>query len=177
MIGSISSSTAGLSNIAAMRQKMFSKMDADGNGSVSKDEFLKAAEKMQAQRPKAAEAQNMPSPEEIFKQADTNGDGSLSKDEFAALTDKMDEQRTKMGGPGGKGGAKAAAKANNGSSSADGQNSQSNTDDPADTNGDGTVSLEERLAYNLKINLNTYNQVSFSQENDSATSPLMNIVT
>jgi hypothetical protein len=54
--------------------KMFEKLDADGNGSVTKDEFMKAQE-------------------EHFAKMDANGDGSFTKEEAEAMHAKMKEMR------------------------------------------------------------------------------------
>lgn len=53
----------------------FDSMDADGNGEVSKEEFLAGAEKMGLSKAEA---------EKIFEKADKDGNGSLSRDEFGA---------------------------------------------------------------------------------------------
>merc|ERR1719482_1965736 len=53
----------------------FDKFDTDGNGELSKDEFIKAAmEDMGLSKREA---------EKIFEQADLDGDGKLTRDEFA----------------------------------------------------------------------------------------------
>ena len=54
--------------------KMFEKLDADGNGSVSKDEFMKAQE-------------------EHFAEMDANGDGAFTKDEAEAMHEKFKAKR------------------------------------------------------------------------------------
>jgi Ca2+-binding EF-hand superfamily protein len=53
-------------------------IDADGNGTISKSEFMAHANK---------EA------EERFNKMDTNGDGQLSKEELAAVRDKIQQAR------------------------------------------------------------------------------------
>jgi hypothetical protein len=54
--------------------KMFEKLDADGNGSVTKDEFMKAQEAH-------------------FAEMDANGDGAFTKDEAEAIREKIKEMR------------------------------------------------------------------------------------
>ena len=63
-------------------EEMFKKMDTNGDGSVSKDEFMAG--------PRAK--QDPAKAEERFKELDKNNDGKLSPEEF------------KAGGPGKKGG-------------------------------------------------------------------------
>jgi len=56
-------------------ENAFDKFDTDGNGELSKDEFVKAAmEDMGLSKREA---------EKIFEQADVDGDGKLTRDEFA----------------------------------------------------------------------------------------------
>jgi len=71
--------------------KKFAKMDADGNGSVSMEEFKAAHEKRMAamkdkmgdkERPEGAKTP--PAPEERFAQIDANGDGAISLEELSA---------------------------------------------------------------------------------------------
>lgn len=58
-------------------EEMFKKLDKDGNGSISKEEFMAGPGKKDAT--KGAE---------IFGKKDKNGDGSLSKEEFTAAPKK-----------------------------------------------------------------------------------------
>jgi|GEM_PF-1190241 len=59
------------------QHKMFEKMDTDGNGSISRDEFMAVHE-------------------EKFTMMDTNGDGELSMDELKASREKMKEKYKSM---------------------------------------------------------------------------------
>ena len=59
----------------AMKEKMFSKADADKSGGVSLDEL----KKMSAEGPQASRSGK---PEDLFKAADADGNGELSKDEL-----------------------------------------------------------------------------------------------
>jgi Ca2+-binding EF-hand superfamily protein len=76
MVGSISSSSS-LSQIAQaeMRQRMFNKIDANGDGKIGKDELTQ----MVAKGP-----QGGPSVDDIMSKLDTDGDSSISQSEFAA---------------------------------------------------------------------------------------------
>lgn len=71
-IGSYSSSSA--YSYAQRREEMFSKIDSDGDGQVSLEEFSAA---------KPADAPE-DSSSKIFAEMDANGDGSVSEDEFAS---------------------------------------------------------------------------------------------
>ena len=57
------------------RGKMLEKIDTDGNGEISKDEFIDAHTKH-------------------FEEADTDGSGSLSRDEMKAMLEKRKEKRS-----------------------------------------------------------------------------------
>jgi Ca2+-binding EF-hand superfamily protein len=90
--------------IKKMLDKLFAKADANGDGTVSQDEFTQ----FMSANPKAAKmfsrllsatgadstgaasgTATTSSVDDIFKQIDTNGDGSVSKDELAAAMQKM----------------------------------------------------------------------------------------
>jgi collagen type III alpha len=61
---------------------MFGRLDANGDGSISKDE---APERIR----------------ENFDRVDANGDGKISPDEFRAMMDSMRQRMGQGGGPGG----------------------------------------------------------------------------
>ncbi|MFH1022834.1 MAG: EF-hand domain-containing protein [Planctomycetota bacterium] len=86
LIASSSGSRTGQADPSAMRQRMqeamFKQLDADGNGSISKDEFAAMKEKMPPVTSASADG-------DIFTQADSDGDGALSRTEWAGLGDKM----------------------------------------------------------------------------------------
>jgi Ca2+-binding EF-hand superfamily protein len=83
MISAISSSSS-FSQIARaeMQQRMFSKIDANGDGKIGKDELTQ----MVAKGP-----QGGPSADDIMSKLDTDGDSSISQSEFAA-GDKANRQ-------------------------------------------------------------------------------------
>ena len=123
MVNSISSSSS-LSQIlqAEMRQRMFSKIDANGDGKIGKDELTQ----MVAKGP-----QGGPSVDDIMSKLDTNGDGSISQSEFAA-GDKANGQM--QGGP-------PPMMAGMGNMSSADFVKQLFSD--ADTNGDGKITKDE----------------------------------
>lgn len=172
----------GAGRAAAMKQRMFAKVDSDGSGSVDKtemqtllgrigektgqslgnaDELLTKMDSngdggLSSDELDAGMKSLLPPPsstvdfaqqrsqdsaaaaEELFATIDTDGDGSISKAELStAVAAKEDGPRPAKGAPP-PGGAPAAA------SSASGTGST--TIDPLDTNEDGVVSAQERMA-------------------------------
>ena len=141
-------------NLSAMRQRqmesMFKSADTDGDGAVSKDEFLSAAQKMQSEKPAPADA---PSAEDVFKKIDADGNGFMSKGEFSAMLNSRPGSGRPAGAPvggrpagGGHSGSGPNAPAQAASASNSTSASASPSADPADTNGDGVVSLTELIA-------------------------------
>ena len=90
-------------------EEVFKKLDTDGNGGISLEEFLakkppqdKGCQGGQADKGnKDGQADKGPRPsrEEIFKKIDADGDGSITLEEF-----KAHKPPHRKGGPGGKGG-------------------------------------------------------------------------
>jgi len=70
-------------------QQMFQKMDANGDGFVTLDEFS------QVPRFKDMEKEKV---EAAFKRMDANNDGKISLEEFKAAIEKMSEHRKSGGG-------------------------------------------------------------------------------
>jgi Ca2+-binding EF-hand superfamily protein len=123
MVGSISSSSSFRQIAQAeMRQRMFSKIDANGDGKVSKDELTQVM---------ANASSGGSSVDDIMSALDTNGDGSISQSEFAA-GDKANGQM--QGGP-------PPMMAGMGNMSSADFVKQLFSD--ADTNSDGTISKDE----------------------------------
>ena len=73
---------------SAMREKMFQKADADGDGSVSKDELKTMMADMPAP-PQGMGGTQAPSADKLFGQIDTDSDGQISKTEFDAFGASM----------------------------------------------------------------------------------------
>ena len=153
---------------AKMRDKLFAKVDSDGSGSVDKTELQGLADKVA----KATGGDSV-NTDDIFSKADTDGDGKLSKDEFGtALKSIMPQPSSTVdfaqahgaggpqpgaggpppGGGGGGGGGDSSASGSTDSASST-SSSTSTTYDPLDTNQDGVVSTQERLAGALKTDL------------------------
>jgi Ca2+-binding EF-hand superfamily protein len=64
---------------------LFKKLDTNGDGKISKDEFLKIADKLKAKAGDDKAAKMTQALEKIFTKLDTNGDGYLSPEEFKAF--------------------------------------------------------------------------------------------
>lgn len=117
---------------------LFGKVDTDGNGSVSKEEMqslMKLMDKLASDSGLGSTSSSSSS--DLFSKLDTDSDGSLSKAEFEAGRPQGGKGPQGAGGmpppppPGGAGGSGSAS---------------STTYDPLDTNEDGVVSAQERLA-------------------------------
>ena len=121
-----------------MLQKLMKQMDTNNDGTISKDEFVSASEKMQAER--QGDTANMPSPEELFAGADSNGDQSLSVDELSTMLNKMHRERAHMRGGQGSEGIGSAGRT--------GMRQRMLQDmmKAMDSNNDGAVSKDEFLA-------------------------------
>ncbi|RMD89249.1 MAG: EF-hand domain-containing protein [Alphaproteobacteria bacterium] len=65
----------------ARHKEMFSRLDLDGNGTVTPKEMHAAHEKMRAEREKRREA-------EMFSRLDSDGDGKISESELVARGEK-----------------------------------------------------------------------------------------
>lgn len=148
---------------AAMQQKLFKKMDSDGDGSVSSAEFSDFSKNA----PKLPDGVKAPS----FSDMDTDKSGALSQTELAAGTKQLEEQlhsqfqsmraagggQARPAGPPPSDGGDGMTKDQidslaQSTSSSDSTVSSKLTDlsknfDAADTNQDGKVSIEELLKY------------------------------
>lgn len=130
---------------AEFQQKLFARMDADSDGSVTKAELTShfSTENMStmlaAQETSAADIA-----EKIMGEADADGDGALSADEFAAAAPKRGP-----GGPGGPGGMRGAGGPPPGVGPGGAEDAESAATDllsDLDTDGDGVLSAEELAA-------------------------------
>ena len=170
MISNISGSSAysGMQrpDPAQMADKMFSKLDTAGKGYIDKTDLQAALD----QTSSSGNSGNTPSADEILKKLDGNGDGKVTKQEMSDSINKLvNELNSQLnssqsgaksaaqsaggsppaGGPppGAASGGSASANGSSASSSATSSSSSSKTYDPADTNQDGKVSMQEQIAY------------------------------
>jgi Ca2+-binding EF-hand superfamily protein len=128
---------------------IFSSLDTKNQGYLDKSELQAAFD--QNSTDTTANAQKV---DQIFKTLDTNGDGQISKDEMSAGINQLASQ----GGTGstqtaaapqhvGNAAAAHAHRSGGGDKSSSSSDASSTTYAAADTNQDGTVSLQELLAY------------------------------
>lgn len=160
-VGSNSSVWSGLSASRAgpTKEKMFAKVDSDGNGGVDSSELQAMLDKMSERT-----GQSLGMADELLAKMDGNADGSLDADELdsgikslmppPSSTLQFAGQRSgSEGGPqGGHGGPPPGpppAQLSNEESSPSSSTSTSSTD-PLDLNGDGTVSAQERATAALE---------------------------
>lgn len=64
---------------------LFKKLDTNNDGKISKDEFLKIADKIKAKAGDDKAAKVTQALQKIFSKLDTNNDGYLSLEEFKAF--------------------------------------------------------------------------------------------
>lgn len=97
MTSSISGNSFNTTSMNEMREKMFKKMDANGDGKVDKSE-MKA---FQTEEQKTT-GRTGPDVDQIFEEVDTDQDGAISEAEDQAQFEKMKEAM--KNGPRGVGG-------------------------------------------------------------------------
>lgn len=124
------------------QERMFAKIDSNGDGSVDKTELQSAFDAIAQKTGGTAQ-----SADALFSKFDTNGDGKLSASE---LSTGMKSLRHKPASTVEMAGAQAKPAAGG---PAGGASSSSASTDPLDTNGDGVVSAMERAAGDLKAML------------------------
>jgi Ca2+-binding EF-hand superfamily protein len=123
---------------------LFSRVDANGDGSIGSDELQALQDRMGIKD------------DDAMSRLDSDGNGALSAEECAAGRPQNGGQGPQggmgMGGPGGPGGAGGMPPPQGGDGeSTDATGSSSGTTyDPLDTNQDGVVSAQERAAGELK---------------------------
>ncbi len=145
MVSSIASSSVSQVHQRPKPEDIFKKMDTDGSGGVSKEEFESAFVQISQKGDQAASTDSSAlkaKADAIYAKMDSDGDGSLSASEFQTAAKSQEAQHSQGGerahgghhGTGG-GGASAAA------------SGSQKTYDPADTNKDGVVSTQEAAVY------------------------------
>lgn len=132
---------------ARFASKIFSDMDTDTDGSVTKDEFVKGLESKGVSSDDASKQ---------YDAIDTEGTGSITQDDLqSAIESGSFKPPRPQGTPpsGGESGSSSVSGASgaSGSSGASGVTSSSTTKtyEAADTNEDGSVSQQEQLIYDL----------------------------
>ena len=149
MISSIASASTNSTNATQHArpkpEDIFKKMDTNGDGSVSQQEFESAFVSISQKGGQAADSTSTADlkakADAIYKKMDSNGDGQVSETEFSAAAKANAAQHAE----GAKGGHAHHAHGGGGGG-AEGA-SQAKTYDPADTNKDGVVSAQEEQVY------------------------------
>lgn len=120
-----------------MQEEMFKTADADGDGTISKDELSQVA--------KSGENQDSTNVDSLFSQLDSDGDGAISRLESDAAIAKLGQQMQSQGMPP-QGPPPGPPPEEGFSESSESSDEASAIFDAMDTNKDGTVSLEELTA-------------------------------
>lgn len=159
-ISSISSSSTSAATFdpskgaARFASKVFSDMDADTDGKVSKDEFVKGLESKGVSSEDATKQ---------FEAIDKQGTGSITQDDLESAIKSGDFKPPRpQGGAGGPQGGGAPQGGGGGASGVSGSSS-TKTYEAADKNEDGTVTQQEQLVYDIA-------QAAKSAANTSASS-------
>lgn len=133
-----SSSADGTAGTGEAGDDLFAKVDTDGDNAISSTELQALLEAMSG----GTASQTGVSSDDAFSALDSDGDGSLTQAEFDA--GRPTGQGSPGGGVGGPGGMPPPPPA--GAAQGSDSSTASTEDDALDTNGDGVVSLSERLA-------------------------------
>lgn len=131
---------------ARFASKIFSDMDTDTDGSVSKDEFVKGLESKGVSSDDAAKQ---------YDAIDTEGTGSITQDDLkSAIESGTFKPPRPQGGGGGESSGSGSVSAAGGAGGAGGagataSSSSTKTYEAADKNEDGTVTQAEQLVYDM----------------------------
>lgn len=129
-----------LSPISRAVDQIFEKVDGNRDGKITKNELTDALETAGNETAASEQSTNV---EQIFKLLDSAGKGYLTKQDVASAVESSPEPPPQKARPGGAGPPPGGGD--------DGGSTQSSSaTDPADTNGDGTVSVQEEVAYALQ---------------------------
>ena len=138
---------------AKMAEALFSKLDTKGQGYIEKSDLASALSKV-SQSDSSTSSSSSSVADDMFSKMDSDGNGKVTKEEMSATIQKiaaeLDGPAPRMRMQNGQGGMpppppQGGSQGAQASSSTDSSTSQ--TSDPADANGDGTVSAKEAQAY------------------------------
>lgn len=150
---------AGSSGQNRRAQEMFARADVDGSGSVDASELQTVLDKFSERS-----GRSLGSAESQLSTLDSDGDGGLSSSELdsglrsllppPSSTLEFAARQQQQGGPGGPGGGRPPPPPPSGEGEGEGgtevSQSLSAADQALDANGDGVVSMQERLGGQLK---------------------------
>ncbi len=138
-IGGTTTSYNPASNAQAVEQ-LFKAADTNSDGKITKSELTQAVE---SDTVEISSDGRDASVDEVFNLLDSSGEGYVTKQDVTSALEQS--QSTSSNAPAG-----GAARPAGGGGGGGGGGSVSATTDPADTNGDGEVSLQEEIEYLLK---------------------------
>lgn len=133
--GSSSSSGLDPAQLKEMREKLFAKLDKNGDGTIDQAELAQAK---QASEAKGHGHHRHGKEQDLLQTADADGDGKITKDELMSAFDKMDQQM--------KATLIDAQGANSGFDPAKLQQKREQLFEKLDANGDGTIDQSEIAA-------------------------------
>jgi len=149
-----------------MAEDLFSKLDTKGQGYIEKSDLESALSKTS----QSNSSNSSSVADDMFAKLDNDGDGKVTKEEMSATIQKiaaeLDGPAPRMRMQNGQGGMPPPPPPQESTSTDSASSTQ--TGDPADTNGDGTVSTEEALAYETAQNLSTADTSSSSSSSTDA---------
>lgn len=179
---------------SALVDQVFSQLDTANKGYLNKTDVQTAYDKIASSNngssTSSTSSDSASKTDAVFKALDSNSDGQITKQEFKdglkKLSDQLDahfnNSRTKIAGqdsqtqeakgppppppPHGSGDSTGKTESSDSSSASSTGSSTTKSYDPADTNKDGTVSEEERLAY-TQSHSHTPASSSTHQNNDA----------
>lgn len=135
-----------------MVDNLFSKLDTTSKGYITKSDLQSAMDQL-AGSGSSSGTSSSASVDEIFKKLDTNGDSKITKEEMTsgmknlASSHQGQLHQTGRGTP--PSGSRSSPSSSTSSASAAKTTSSTKIYQAADTNQDGTVSLQEEIAYAL----------------------------
>lgn len=178
-ISSINSSSSAMMSGAMKRpdpskmaNDLFSKLDATGKGYIEKNDLENALSNLsQSGNSSGTATSSKAEADALFAKMDSNGNGKVTKEEMSAAVQKiaaeLDGQSPRMrlqsGSP-----PPPPPQGGDQNASSTGSSKSSQTSDPADTNGDGTVSASEALAYAESQASSSTNSISTTSSSTSS---------
>jgi Ca2+-binding EF-hand superfamily protein len=168
-------------------QDLLSALDTDQSGEVSSSEMQTLIDQLSQTAGSSAGTSSAPSGADLVKALDSDGSGSLSSGELQALKGDSSSSSSATSSTTSASGTPAAqghhgphsaggpppprndGDADDGGSSSSSSSSSSASTDPLDTNGDGKVSMAERLAGAAKAEATTGSAATRSTDGTSST--------
>ena len=145
----------------------FKQMDTENKGYLTQQDFSSAVVNISAEGRRLANAPDRPSAEEAFATMDTDADGKLTAAEFEQAAPQQGQSPAGAGGP--PPGQGAGGPPPGGGPRSEGADDSNTTYDAADSNQDGTVSLQEQQAYDAaQAEVDTTGSGSASQNTAAA---------